>query len=279
MHHLRTLVAPILAPLPAEQARPLVEPLYDLCLELSGSDLFRRSPAVVEVWTRLLPQAGAELAQEPRLLPAALSNAAYNMEREESAQVEAWLLRMELCRPVCRSARQWLQAGQVASWLHGMAHYRDSAIAVGNSLPVALRAELCPHWEQVVADPWFGMRDAAAPRVIGKVGSFLGFGGRFRQPPWVAYAGDDRFLVEDGGESWILCADAFGATLKAGSAEIRDSARPDVQLLGSGSLKWAGQSVNMGEIAPVRSSATSPHIMAATSDLSHHVFLILGPEP
>jgi hypothetical protein len=282
-HNLRTLVAPILAEMNAELGKPLVEPLYDLCLELTGNDLFRRSPAVLEVWQRLLPQAVQELVEAPSLLPAALTNAAYNLEREETAHLDFWVGKMERCRGLCGGAGRWLQVGQIMAWRCGMAHYRESAIALGNSLPEGLREglrhDLWPDWEQDIADPWHALRLAenGTPSIIRRVGSFQGFGGRFRQPPWVAYAGSGRFLVEDGTESWILSADAFGATLKPGTAEILDSARADLKASAKGKVQWGQQSLDLPELGPVRSSAASQHVLAVTSEHSHQLFLILGP--
>jgi hypothetical protein len=278
-HNLQTLVAPILQSLPSEQAGPLVEPLYDLCLELTGQDLFARSPAVQEVWRRLLPQAAVELCQEPHLLVAALTNAAYNLEREETTRLDSWFAIMESSRVFCQEPRRWLEVAQIGAWRCGMAHLRESAIALGNRLPEELRQQLFPDWERETLDPWHGLRKSyPAPAIIRRVGAFLGFGGRFRQPPWVAYAGVGRFLVEDGSESWLLSVDAFGATLKAATAEIFDSARADVSVDARGDLCWGGQRARFDELAPVRSWAASEHILAVTSDHSHQVFLVLGPE-
>ena len=278
MHHLRTLVAPILAQLDAASGRPLVEPLYDLCLELTGTDLFGRSPAVSEVWKRLLPQATQQLKDSPRFLPAALSNAAYNMEREELAHLDAWFSRMEACREQCEGAERWLQVGQVLAWRFGMAHFRDSAIELGSSLPADLRQSLWPDWDQEVADPWHSLRKAyREPGVVRRLGSFLGFGGKFRQPPWVAYAGGGRFLVEDGTESWLLCTDAHGATLRRGSGELCEDLRSDVTVKPDGKVEWGGKTIDIPELGPVRSQATSNDLLAVTTELSHHVFLVLGP--
>lgn len=277
-HNLRTLVAPILAELDPDFGRPVVEPLYDLCLELTGADLFGRSPAVSEVWKRLLPQAGSELVESPRRLAAALTNAAYNMEREELVHLDAWFSKMESCRSLCSGAEQWMQVGQVLSWRYGMAHFRESAIAVGESLPPELRESLWPNWDREVSDPWHGLRAAyKKPGVVRRLGAFLGFGGKFRQPPWVAHAGDGLFLVEDGTESWLLCADAHGATLKRGSGELSEDGRPDVVAHPNGKVEWDGQSLELPELSPLKSQATSSDLLAVTSELSHHVFLILGP--
>lgn len=278
LHNLRTLVAPILAELDAGAGVPLVEPLYDLCLELTGADLFGRSPAVSEVWRRLLPQAGAVLAESPRRLAAALTNAAYNMEREDLVHLDAWFSKMESCRGLCSGAEEWLQVGQVLAWRYGMAHFRESAIAVGQSLPSELRYSLAPNWDSEVRDPWHSLRAAyQKPGVVRRLGSFQGFGGKFRQPPWVAYAGDGRFLVEDGTESWLLNADAYGATLKRGTGELIEDERSEVVVHPDGRVNWSGHSLELPELSPVKSQATSHDILAVTSELSHHVFLILGP--
>ncbi len=277
-HNLRALLAPVVAGLPAEQAKAAIEPLYDLCLNLTASEHFRRSPALLEVWTRLLPLAGKELAEMPAYLAAALSNAAYNLEREAQTNVAGWFEMMERLHPLCISPEVWLKAGQVAAWLCGMAHFREQAIALGEQLTPELQHVLHPNWAQAVQDPWYGLRpDDARPKVVRTVGSFLGFGGRFRQPPWVAYCGAGRFLVEDGTESWVLSSDCFGSTLKPGTAEVSEDVRWDVGVNDHGELRWGEQMLELPGVGRVRSQATSEDLLVLTREDSHRIVVILGP--
>lgn len=277
-HNLRRLLAPVVAGIPAQHARPTVEPLYNLCLSLTASEHFRRSPALVEVWSRLLPQAGQELIALPAYLPAALSNAAYNLERQEGVDVGAWLGTMERLRPLCLSPEVWLKVGQVAAWLCGMAHYREQAIELGESLTPELRSALHPEWDRVIEDPWHGHRPAdGRPRVVRTVGGFLGFGGKFRQPPWVAYCGEGRFLVEDGSQSWVLSSDAFGSTLKSGTAEVMEDVRWDVGVNDHGELRWGDQMLELPKVGKVRGQAISEDLLVLSREDSHRLVLILGP--
>lgn len=276
--NLKGLVAPIADSLPQGEGRTVVEPLYDLCLELTGSDLFRRSSAATMVWQRLLPLAGPLLLHQPQLLAAALTNAAYNLEQEDATDQDGWFEALEKARPLCADAETWLKVAQVQAWRSGLAHFRESAIALGESLPSDLRAALYPTWRRDLEDPWHRhRRHGAPPALLRKVGGFVGFGGKFRQPPWVANAGDGRFLVEDGSDSWLLCSDPFGSTLRRATAEIFDDERPDVRVEDNGTISWDGELVRFPDLGPVRSHAVSQNLIALTSQRSHHIFLILGP--
>ena len=276
--NLRTLLGPVVAGLPEALARPAIEPLYDLCLELTAGEHFRRSKALREVWTRLLPQAGSELAQMPAYLAAALSNACYNLERDEQADSASWLERMEQLRPLCTTPGEWLKAGQAAAWLCGMAHYRNEAIAVGDGLSPELQRALHPDWKAISSDSWYGLRpEDGRPIVVRTVGGFLGFGGRFRQPPWVAHCGAGRFLVEDGTESWVLSSDAFGSTLRPGTADVVEDVRWDVGVNDHGELRWGEQMLELPGVGRVRSQATSEDVLVLTREDSHRIVVILGP--
>lgn len=278
LENLRTLVGPIVAATDDETGARLVEPLYNLCLELSGSELFQRSPAVLQVWQELLPAAAHRLEQEAQTLIASLTNAAYNVE-SEGADWQAWLVHMSRLEKQCESIAQWLELGKVAAWTCGLSHYRQSALEVAAGLPTGLLEALVPQWRAVVDDPWTTRRSASqTPFVVHKVGGFSGFGGRFRRPPWVAHAGHGHFVVEDGTDEWLLCCDGFGATLKGGAdPEIEAPERTDVHVEDNGTVVWAGLKTSFPELEPVRSFAASEQVLAVTSELSHHVFLLLGP--
>ena len=276
-HNLRTLLAPVVAGNPAQHARGAIEPLYELCLSLTASEQFQRSPALLEVWSRLLPRVGVELVEKPGELAAALSNAAYNLERHDGVDVAQWLSKMESLRSLCPTPEVWLGVGQILAWLCGMAHYREQAVTLGQRLSPELRKVLHRSWDEIAADPWFGCRPTdGRPRVIRQVGSFLGFGGKFRQPPWVAYCGDGRFLVEDGRDSWVLSSDVFGSTLKPGTAEIVEDARDDVVIDYQGELRWGEVKHSFSQLGRIRSQATSDDLLLLSLEDSHRLVLILG---
>lgn len=279
LENLRTLVAPIVGAHQEEAGAALVDPLYGLCLELSGGELFDRSPAVSKVWKELLPEAGSLLQERPAYLAAALSNAAYNVEGE-GADWQSWLSQMKSLRERCDSSQQWLDAGKVVAWSCGLAHYRESSLAVGQNLPKELLQSIFEDWDGLVEDIWSPLRKPSKkPFVVHKVGGFVGFGGVFRRPPWVAHAGEGRFVVEDGTDEWLLSCDGFGATLKAGAdPDIEAPERHDVHASDDGTIVWSGVRVKMPELAPVRTFAASEQVLAVTSELSHHVYLLLGPQ-
>ena len=283
LENLRTFVGPIVQASGAtsqEDARPLVESLYELCLELTGSDLFRRSAATTTLWTDLLPLAAPRLLSSPEALAAALTNAVYNLEAEESPDWQRWLEMMNSAQEICSDSEEWLRFGQAASWCCGMAHFRESAWELAAGLSRPLQSLLPADWESLKGDPWAPCRSTrdAAPKVLARVGAFVGFGGKFQQPPWVAYAGDERFVVQDGEAEWVLSCDAFGATMKSSvSSDILVPARDDVTVMDDGLVRWSEHRVRFEELAPVRSYAVSETVLAVTSDLSHSVFLFLGP--
>ncbi len=284
LENLRTFVAPTIAALgtvTVEEARPLIESLYGLCLELTGSDVFHRSAATDVLWKSLMPEAVAMLVQDPLKVPAALTNAVVNLESEESPDWERWIAMMRQGLNGSSDSQEWLRFGQAASWQCGMAHFRETAWEIGNGLSGPLRSLLDPAWSQMKLDPWAPRREAITkrgPHVVARVGGFAGFGGRFSQPPWVAYSGGDRFVVEDGSQEWILSCDAFGATLKSNaSTDIVVPARTDVRVDDDGLIHWREHRVAFTELAPVRSFAVADNVLAVTSDLSHAVYLFLGP--
>ena len=112
---------------------------------------------------------------------------------------------------------------------------------------------------------------------VHKVGGFVGFGGVFRRPPEVMAAGEDRFLVSDGTDDWLLFCDGFGATLKkAVDFALCDPQPSQMRVNDSGEVLWDGQRATVPEIAPVGSYDATGHLVAVAGKFSHHVHVLLG---
>jgi hypothetical protein len=222
------LVPPILAAVEAEGdgfASIVAQSLVDAALELAASG--QLEGAIRDAWVSLLPRLGAQLAQEPRRIVAAVSNALANLQRNPGARPAQWLATMTALAP-STDAATFLAAGQVAAWRAGMAAFRADALAIARSLdPAVLQvaAGASPaQLDQLAQDPWFD--PAPGPTGGGgdgavRVGSFRGFGGAFVRPPLLALL-DDHVVATDGDGEWFVFADAFGsAVVRAGGTAAR----------------------------------------------------------
>lgn len=168
-----------------------------------------------------------------------------------------------------------------------MAHFRPGALAAADALPeaLALAALRAPDatWPEsrarLAADPWHD--PAAGPagvlRVVARAGAFRGFGGLFTEPPTVSAAGG-HFLVESGGERWLLTADAFGATFhRALPDERADAPRPPLPpglAVKSTSLSFGGARCELPELVEIGGVAANGATLALTSPYTHAVTLV-----
>jgi hypothetical protein len=302
---LARLVAPLVervAAVDPAQAGPVADALYVLALDLTGRDLLgprARHPAVLQGWTWLLPELAPRLAEAPRRLPGAVTNALYHLALTPGARPDDWMLAVAELSPLCADVSELLAAGQVAAWRCGLAHFRLGALDVCARLapPVAALAlglDAPPADLQLIlrrlrADPWLDPRRAAAPadgepylRLVARAGAFRGFGGHFIAPPTVTCPGG-LFVVGDGERLWTLTADRFGATfhrLEAmpGAGEPppapADPAAPGVRITRSGKISWGKASAVFPELESHLSHAASAHTLAVTTPLSHAVFLV-----
>jgi len=290
------VVAPIVEAVHAaapDRTTQAAEALYDLALDLTGQDLLgpaARSAPVAAGWTALLPRLGRFLAEAPRAVAGAVTNALYNLANTSGARPEAWLGRMSALADHCPDAETLLTAGQVAAWRAGMAHYRAGALDLCQRLPpplariaLGLPAEPEPLEsliEALAADPWlapdrFG-HSSPGPRslsIVARPGAFRGFGGLFLRPPIVAAAGE-YFLVSDGEDSWLLTADACGATFHRMSGVPTTSAPSPFTLGKDGVVRAAGRSKRFAELAEPTSHAGNATTLAVTTALSHSIFLV-----
>ncbi|HPH97010.1 MAG TPA: hypothetical protein PKW33_14500 [Anaerolineaceae bacterium] len=293
---LEEVLTPLMAALEAADraaAAQVVEPLYDLTLELTCRSLLGpdpRYPAVMRGWQSLLPELGRFILTDPRRLAGAITNALYNLAQVEGTRPDDWMMRLRAAAPYCASPDELLRAGQVMAWQAGMAHYRSSALKACEQLQPGLARSLLvlpQHVDLKAAllrlrnDPWW---DPAAPplpapalKMERRVGAFRGFGGEFLTPPRVV-AGDGFFQVQEREEKWALFADIYGAVLRrlppAEAAPAHPAAAQAGPVLKNGVITWQNQSLPLPELNAASSWAASEHTLVAASPLSHALWVV-----
>ena len=270
---------------------------YEAGLELVGQQLAgpRAVGRHIETgWRELLATAAAKVCESPDQMIGGVSNALHNLAATPGVRPGLWI--SELCRltTLCPDAATWLRVGQVLAWRVGLAHYRESALAVADGLGEALATEVLgsspgSDWSAVRArldvDPWFDPKDGLeseqsgsvpALRVARRVGGFRGFGGLFPEPPTVVTSGD-RIVVLSDGDAWTLFADCFGATFHR-TADIEHGA-PSLDCGGhleleNTTVRLAKASLDLPELGRFTSAARTAHTLALTGTLSHAVVLV-----
>lgn len=271
---LRDQLSPLAAALDAAVANAVLNPAYELGLQLVAEKLAGPAavtPAINSLWCNAFPNMAAHIATAPRRILGSLSNAAHHLSVTPDTRPEIWQNRLVALAPRCADADELLVVAQVLAWRAGLAHYRDPALAAADTLPADLALEVLEapadaSWPEVRAahrsDPWFGFQLPAEP--VHRAGAFRGFGGLFLTPPLVTLS-ESRILVRCGDEAWILIADAFGATFhRAAPDEIHNAAPALPRLLDFPRL-------------PVGHKPTSAVILgetfAATSAQSHSIWI------
>lgn len=210
---------------------------YDIGLALATQA--RAGAAVEQAWADVAPHYAGLLAAQPAGVLGLLTNAALHLEKSRAARMPEWLSLMATLAPMVADLRQMQVAGQIAAWRSGLAHFRQGAIAAGDSVPepLALAAfgvsglTWAQARDQLRGDPWWSSDAAARQRLREgfEIGSFTGFGGAFGQPPEVRPA-PDGFWVRSGDHYALLIADACGAVLHpASEAEYSHHATQDAQ--------------------------------------------------
>jgi hypothetical protein len=267
-----------------------LDALFDVSLELFAASLLgpkSKSPAVSDVWTKLLPAIPRLVSRDAKTVAAALSNAAYNLSRSRGARPEDWIAEMRRIAPRCEGVVELLDVGKVAAWRAGMPQYRNGAIEAARRLRPAVASEILGvasagiSWilDRMAADPWLTPRavatDApAALRLICHVGAFRGFGGDFLWPPTVTASGGSIF-VTDGEGAWRLICDAYGSLLLRHEGFPCPSRLPDDIAAGDdGTMRWGVGRASLPELAGPASAACDGHTLAVTLKTSYHVFLI-----
>lgn len=273
---------------------------YDTGLELVGQSLagpLARQDLINEGWRRLLPAAAEAVAVAPGRVIGAVCNALHHLGEAPDARPLQWLAEMRLLAPqIGANVETLLKIGQVTAWRTGLAHFREGALVVADTLPdkLALLAVGAPEesdWPAVRAalraDPWHVPDGSEGGlRLAGRAGAFRGFGGLFLRPPEVASDGR-QFYVRDGDEHWLLTADAFGATFHRATKE--DFARtrgirtvPErLQIVegdgGSAEVRFHRRKIRLPISGTVRSSGATPGTLAVTTANSHAIVFVALP--
>jgi len=269
-----------------DRVAALVFAAYELGLELVGQRLLesRRGTAAIEAgWRALGAAAPGLLADDPRRLLAAASNAVHQLESTPGARPEEWTQGVAALAPSCPDVESLLRVGQVRAWMAGLAHYRAGALAVAGTLPepLALAAlgasgSFSALRDRLLADPWFVPGAETGP-LVRAVGAFRGFGGVFVAPPRVAlHAG--HLIATSGGEGWMVAADAFGATFHRARP---DELQADVSATLPAGVQWAkgtltvrGRGVPAPLVGALTSVAADATTLALTASLTHTIALV-----
>lgn len=306
MDHLVSVVAPIVNKAAEKEKADLDElgrVLYDLSLELFAQGCFgetRRYPLVAFAWEKLLPAIAHLVAEDPRRLVTAISNALCNLSAEKGAGELEWLKIMGALIRHCRDVESFLQAGKVAAWRCGMAHYREGALKGCETLAPNVFAKIfgldpgldepgkervlqglkTNHWYDPVYEPPpapGGKR--AGLSIVAIPGGFRGFGGPFMSPPRVKVM-KGRIFLHDQKHYYILEADIFGSTLHragtgrpAGPSDTNRSFYIDK----TGMVKKDGFVNYLQELAQAASTASTSNTLVVCLPYSHYAYLVARP--
>ncbi|MFO1493815.1 MAG: hypothetical protein U1F26_04050 [Lysobacterales bacterium] len=244
-----------------------------------------RTAGIVETWMALAQHAPQQLAQAPLRVLAAVANALVHWWGQGGGAPWARTLLRVAAR--ARTPEDLLRAGQVAAWRHGMAHYRDSALERLRTLDRELASLVLEvpleQWDEnmltrLQQDRWWrpdAGSDRRAASLAGNVGEFIGYGGRFAEPPVVAQRAG-QLLLQSGQERYALYADAYGAQLHAvAEAPLRAALRlPAGYSLDQGVLIGPGVRIALGDRGEITSAAADAHTLVLTHAWSHAATLI-----
>jgi hypothetical protein len=293
--HLRTTVAPVVeevAAIAPARVGEVVEVLYEFSLTLVAKQFLARHPDLGGGWSLLLFGLPQHLAAAPRSFAGSITNALYNLCVVPGARPRQWTDLMLDLGQRCSDTAALLEAGKVAAWRAGLAHFRAGALETCRRLDPALaRAALgLPETDlaletvlqRLSADPWLSPAALAQParpaleiRIVAKTGSFRGFGGLFLRPPRTAWV-DGEFLVSDGEACWVLMADVFGATFHRTERSL--PARPHgsnaVKVASNGTVTWERQTRIFEELRDCTSFAADETTLVATVPYSHALYLV-----
>jgi hypothetical protein len=283
-------IAKSIAAVAPERTAQVVLAVYDMALALVAQGLAgpnARSSVVDSVWILLAPHYARLVSDAPVEVLGALTNAAINMAKVPGARLAEWLKEMQRLAPHIDSVARLHAVGQIVAWRSGLAHFRDGAMDVADTLPeplalLALHAEVGT-WPEVRqacrATPWWSP-DAQRRKAVRDgvdVGAFTGFGGTFAHPPEVR-ATAQGFVTRSADRFQFLLADAFGAVLlPANEAEFSQAQTTDSQAevkLAGARLMLSDRHVDIDLPAAGLSIASNAHAVAITSAYTHAIRVV-----
>ena len=282
LQHIQAVVVPIVdavsTPM-AERTAGVLDALYSVSIQLFCTSLLgpgAKNPAVNRVWTELLPALTHLLVRDPQRLVAALSNAAHNIAATPEAKLDFWVKDLLRLAPHCTDVSDLLEAGKIAAWRAGMAHYRKGALAAAKVLPPALAeaslqapVEMAERWQ---SDPWAELGGRVNLSIVGRAGAFRGFGGKFIRPPTVQSTAGQLF-ANDGEGTWQLIADRFGCVFIRHDVPPRNE-QSGVTVKFDGLVVFPDQRAMFSELASATSFAFDGVTLAVTIPTSHAVYLV-----
>jgi hypothetical protein len=300
-HYLKHIVEPVVISLEKEKnihLAALVFHLYERLLELIGKRLLAnrgRRPYFDEAFTKMICGLPHMILQQPERFTGAVGNAIVNISAAAAGGIHLWVETMLTIGEHTTALDEFLEAGQVAAWRCGLAHYRDSALQICERLrldlvKIALNVpEDMPLSREVLVsglkkNPWLEPRLAGKPPgktrlILRRSGAFSGFGGAFITPPQVK-TGSRGFLVRDADRRFIFFADIFGSALLPLREEEcdeqvsggKEEQEREFKLTTGGALAYGQSSYSLPRLTGFSSFASSSHTFCATIPLSHSLF-------
>jgi hypothetical protein len=300
-HHFAETAGPVVdrtAALAPASVALVVDALFEVAAALAarGSLGPAAGPLVDAAWKEVLPAAASLMARTPARITSALTDAVCNLALTSGTRPHEWIARMSAAGPSCATSDEWLTCGFVAAWTSGMAHFRTKALsALPRLSPAAVRAVLgLPEngasfsvssiAARLHADPWLRPEDALSPErtreleIVATAGGFRGLGGPFIIPPDVALS-DGRFVVFDGRGTWLLSADACGATFVRIELPVLDSvAKPGIagefEVGRGGRVTFGDERKTFPILAEVASMAANATTLVVALPRSHYLQIV-----
>lgn len=285
---LRELVAPLVLAceeIVPERSAEVTAAAYESALQLCAAQVLgprARNDVLNRAWHELLPQIAHLIVQNPRRCLRRTSNALHLLAQHDAAKAQMWSEIMLSIAPICTDVPTWENAGFVAAWRCGLAHFRNHALKiVGQLTPAIGRLALRSsdeNWTRTLENlqnVWLDSADKNNLQWRGYVGDFIGLGGMMSAPPR-AYWFENRFWIWNG-QSWLnLWADSFGVTLTPAAAPVgfQGQAKSDWRVDASGQVLAGDARAQFEVLAQPLSWADDGRTMLVTTQFSHRVYLL-----
>jgi hypothetical protein len=266
-----------------DRVTAVVEAGFDVGLALVASGLWPNSeklPILRHAFAVTWPALRRPIGQAPQLLLSKLVNALLSAN-QDSLQ---WLARLESMSAALHTPQQLLDAGLIAAWRGGLAHFREPALLRLDQLPTqALRTLFSSQLDADVlirslqTQRWYRAHaEVGADEIAARVGAFVSLGGLFAAPPSLRSDGQHIF-VSSADRHWLLDADAYGFTLHAAdSAEFASAPKTcaAAALPQLAKWRWGKRSVALTQWGEISSFVATADTLALTHTRSHAITLI-----